>query len=190
MLEPGTAANFRRTFALDGSVLRRAGADGGTQYSVPDFRGQPVLQIDGAGTATRYAHDVAGRLSTVLVREGAGPAAREWTAERWIYGDTIEADTAAAAAANLNGRLWRVFDESGLPLHHDNQTVVKERIYFDPADPNLLHDEITTFDHALTHPWTITMSYRRAPDKRRPRPVRFRPSRACWPASRRCASAP
>jgi hypothetical protein len=60
----------------------------------------------------------------------------------------------------------RVFDESGLPLHHDNQTVVKERIYFDPADPNLLHDEITTFDHALTHPWTITMSYRRAPDKR------------------------
>jgi hypothetical protein len=60
----------------------------------------------------------------------------------------------------------RVFDESGLPLHHDNQTVVKERIYFDPADPNLLHDEITTFDHALTHPWTITMSYRRAPEKR------------------------
>jgi hypothetical protein len=59
----------------------------------------------------------------------------------------------------------RVFDESGLPLHHDNQTIVKERIFFDRSDPNLFYDEITTFDHALTRPWTITKSYRRVADK-------------------------
>jgi hypothetical protein len=55
----------------------------------------------------------------------------------------------------------RTFDVSGLPLHEDNQTVVKERIFLDKAKPDLLHDEITTIDHALTHPWTVTKSYRR-----------------------------
>jgi hypothetical protein len=54
----------------------------------------------------------------------------------------------------------RVFDSTGIPLHKDNQTVVKERIYSD-KDPNILHDEITTIDHALTRPWTVTRSYRR-----------------------------
>ena len=52
---------------------------------------------------------------------------------------------------NLKGP--RTYDTSGLPLHTDNQTVVKERIFLDPADNDLLHDEITTFDHALTRPW-------------------------------------
>jgi hypothetical protein len=57
----------------------------------------------------------------------------------------------------------RVYDASGLPLHADNQTVVKERIFLDKADRNLLHDEITTIDHALTRPWTVMKNYRRNP---------------------------
>jgi hypothetical protein len=32
---------------------------------------------------------------------------------------------------------------------------------FDKADPNLLHDEITTIDNALTRPWTVVKNYRR-----------------------------
>jgi hypothetical protein len=55
----------------------------------------------------------------------------------------------------------RAFDETGLPLHEDNETVIKERIYSDKVDPSLLHDEITTIDHALTRPWTATKTYRR-----------------------------
>jgi hypothetical protein len=56
----------------------------------------------------------------------------------------------------------RSFDSSGLPLHSDNETIVKERIYLDKADPHhLLHNEITTIDHALTRPWTVMRSYRR-----------------------------
>lgn len=55
----------------------------------------------------------------------------------------------------------RTFDADGMPLHTDNQTIVKERVYLDQADPSLLHDEITTFDHALTRPWTVTRAYRR-----------------------------
>jgi hypothetical protein len=56
----------------------------------------------------------------------------------------------------------RSFESTGIPLHNDNQTIVRERIYLDPTDPNMLHDEITTIDHALTRPWTITKDYRRS----------------------------
>jgi hypothetical protein len=55
----------------------------------------------------------------------------------------------------------RIADPSGIPLHQDNQTVIKERFFLDQADPNVLHDEITTYDHALTRPWTVTRSYHR-----------------------------
>jgi hypothetical protein len=60
----------------------------------------------------------------------------------------------------------RVYDATGLPLHHDNQSIFKERIYLDKADPNLLHDEITVIDHALTRPWTVNKRYRRDPAPR------------------------
>ena len=68
--------------------------------------------------------------------------------------DALEVET-----RNFKGP--RAFDESGLPLDRDNQTVVKERIYSDKSDPNVLHDQITTIDHALTGPWTVTRNYRR-----------------------------
>ena len=58
----------------------------------------------------------------------------------------------------------RYFDLSGIPLHEDNETVINERIFLDKADPNLLHDEMTVFDHALTRPWTVTKDYRRSAD--------------------------
>jgi hypothetical protein len=48
-----------------------------------------------------------------------------------------------------------------MPLHKDGQTVVKERIYLDKANPDILHDEVTTFDHALTRPWTVTKTMHR-----------------------------
>jgi hypothetical protein len=53
------------------------------------------------------------------------------------------------------------YDASGIPLHRDNRTVIKERIFLDKADANLLYDEITTYDHALTRPWTVLRFYRR-----------------------------
>src|SRR6266700_4814381 len=58
----------------------------------------------------------------------------------------------------------RAFDLSGIPLHEDNETVIKERIYLDKADKNLLHDEITVIDHALMRPWTVMKDYRRGAD--------------------------
>jgi len=60
----------------------------------------------------------------------------------------------------------RAYDETGLPLHFDNQSIFRERIYRDKADPNVLHDEITTIDHALTRPWTVDKKYVHNPDRR------------------------
>ena len=55
----------------------------------------------------------------------------------------------------------RTFEGSGIPLHEDGESIIKERFYLDQADKNLLHIDITTIDHALTRPWSISRPYRR-----------------------------
>jgi hypothetical protein len=59
----------------------------------------------------------------------------------------------------------RVYDISGLALHRDNQSIFKERFYIDKVDPNILHDEITVIDHALTRPWSVDKRYVRNADQ-------------------------
>jgi len=66
--------------------------------------------------------------------------------------DVLEVET-----RNMKGP--RSFDASGLPLHVDNDTVIKERIYLDKSNRDVLIDEVTTFDKALTRPWTVTKKY-------------------------------
>jgi hypothetical protein len=61
--------------------------------------------------------------------------------------DLLEVET-----RNLKGP--RVYDASGLPFHADNATVVA----------NLLHDDITVTDHALTRPFSAAKKYSRAPE--------------------------
>jgi hypothetical protein len=60
------------------------------------------------------------------------------------------------------------YDASGIPFDKDGEAVVTEKLYTDKADPNVLHDEITTSDHALTRPWAVTRSYRRDPRQTQP----------------------
>jgi len=60
----------------------------------------------------------------------------------------------------------RTYDATGLPLHFDNQSVFFERIHRDKEAANILHDEITVIDHALTRPWTVDKKYVRDPDPR------------------------
>jgi hypothetical protein len=59
----------------------------------------------------------------------------------------------------------RAYDATGLPLHRDNQTVIKERFYIDGKDTNIAHDEVTVIDGALTEPWTVVKNYRREPSR-------------------------
>jgi hypothetical protein len=60
----------------------------------------------------------------------------------------------------------RDYDATGLPLHRDNMSMFKERIHLDKADKNILHNELTVIDHALTQPWTVTRDFRRNPNPR------------------------
>src|SRR5580700_9865460 len=69
--------------------------------------------------------------------------------------DTLEVETRGFKGP-------RLVENTGIPLHHDNQTVIKERISLDQADRNLLHDDVTLIDHALTRPWSVTRNFRRA----------------------------
>jgi hypothetical protein len=72
-------------------------------------------------------------------------------------------DTLLVETRHIKGP--RSYDSSGLPFHHDNQTVIKERMHLDKADANALIDEITVIDHALTRPWSITKKYVRSKEK-------------------------
>ena len=60
----------------------------------------------------------------------------------------------------------RAYDATGLPLHFDNESIFKERFHLDKADPDLLHDEITVSDHALTRPWSVDKTFRHNPNPR------------------------
>ena len=97
------------------------------------------------------------------------PADREATFEGYSIGKWVDErgdgryDALLVETRNLKGP--RTYDTSGLPFHKDNQTIIKERISLDKADLDVLHDEITTMDHALTRPWTVTKSYRRVAAK-------------------------
>src|SRR5262245_40733212 len=92
------------------------------------------------------------------------PSHSGYSVGRWIDEDgdgrfdLLEAETRGP----FKGR--RTYDATGLPLHFDNQSVFKERIYLDKTNPNVLHDEITVIDNALTRPWTVDKRYLRKPE--------------------------
>ena len=68
--------------------------------------------------------------------------------------DTLEAET-----RNFKGP--RNYEQSGIPLHPDGQSIIKERIYLDKNDKDTILNEITVIDNALTRPWTVVKHYRR-----------------------------
>ena len=73
--------------------------------------------------------------------------------------DTLEIETRALKGV-------RLMDNSGIPLSPEGETVVKEKIYLDKANPDIMHNEITTIDPAFTHPWTVSRFYKRVHDGR------------------------
>jgi hypothetical protein len=88
------------------------------------------------------------------------PAFDGYSIGKWIDADAEgHYHTLAVETRGLKGP--RVYDASGIPLHRDNQSIIRERFYLDKTDSNRLYDEITVIDHALTRPWTVTKSYRR-----------------------------
>jgi hypothetical protein len=90
----------------------------------------------------------------------ANPQFNGYSVGKWIDEDGDgKYDVLVVETRGMQGP--RVFDATGIPLHADNETVVQERIYLDKADRSLLHDDITTIDHALMRPWVVQKTFRR-----------------------------
>jgi hypothetical protein len=101
---------------------------------------------------------------------------REWASDveptydgysigRWIDEDGDGRYSVLAVETRGPFKGPRAYDASGLPLHFDNQSIFKERFHLDKSDANLLHDEITVIDHALTRPWSVDKTFRRSTKK-------------------------
>jgi len=92
------------------------------------------------------------------------PKFNGYSVGRWIdRKGTGRYDTLLVETRGLKGP--RVYEASGIPFHADGQTIIKERFYLDDTNPDMLNDEITVIDHALTRPWTIVQNYRRVAAK-------------------------
>ena len=92
--------------------------------------------------------------------KGAEPSYAGYSIGKWLDTDGDgRFDTLEVETKNFKGP--RIYDDSGIPLHYDNESVIKERLSLDKSNPNILLNEITTYDHALTRPWTVTRTYQR-----------------------------
>jgi hypothetical protein len=94
----------------------------------------------------------------------AEPTYQGYSIGRWI--DTTGSGTYDTLEVETRGPFKgpRAYDATGLPLAFDNESTFKELFHLDKNDPNILHDEITVFDHALTRPWSVDKTYRRNPN--------------------------
>jgi hypothetical protein len=84
---------------------------------------------------------------------------------KWLDSD----DDATRATLEIETRGLkglRLMENTGIPLADDGETVVKERLYLDRADRDIMHNDISTSDHAFTHPWVVSRFYKRARDAR------------------------
>jgi hypothetical protein len=88
------------------------------------------------------------------------PSFRGYSIGKWIDEDGDgRYDVLAIETRGFKGP--RIFDPTGIPLHEDNGTVIKER--FRLVEDGVVEDEITTIDSALTKPWTVTRKFKRQP---------------------------
>ena len=79
---------------------------------------------------------------------------------KWVEGSggaTLEIETRF-----LKGR--RIVEATGIPMAEDGKGIIKERLWLDAKDPDLMHNEITIIDNAFTRPWTVERQYRREHD--------------------------
>jgi hypothetical protein len=86
------------------------------------------------------------------------PSYSGYSIGRWV--DTTgegRYDTLIAETRGFKGP--RSYDATGLPLDFDNQSIFLERLHRDRTDPNVLHDEVSVIDNALTRPWSVDKRY-------------------------------
>lgn len=130
--DPRGVTVFARTFDMLGRPIHEVAADGGEVRALADVAGRPVFDWTARGQFCRRVFDALRRTTHMLV-DGR-------LVERRIYGETV----ADAAARNLHGTVYKIYDGSGLLVH--------ER--FD-LDGNLLAtSQQLTADHRVVPDWS------------------------------------
>jgi hypothetical protein len=90
------------------------------------------------------------------------PTLQGYSIGRWIDSDGDgRFDTLEVETRGLRGP--RALDATGMPLFSDPDSRVLERISLDRSNSNVMLNEITTIDAALTRPWTVVKKYGRNP---------------------------
>jgi hypothetical protein len=114
--------------------------------------------------------DQASDLKRRIYTDGRGwptevePSFQGYSIGRWIDEDGDgQFDVLEFETRYLKGP--RALGPDGMPTHPDGKSIIKERFYFNKADPKILHDEITLIDNAYTRPWTVLKTYTRSQDK-------------------------
>ncbi|MCL2430004.1 MAG: hypothetical protein FWD12_12320, partial [Alphaproteobacteria bacterium] len=92
------------------------------------------------------------------------PTLQGYSIGKWIDSDGDgRVDTLEVETRGLRGP--RALDATGMPLFSDPASRVLERISLDRSNHNVLLDEMTTIDSALTRPWTVVKKYDRDPSE-------------------------
>jgi hypothetical protein len=118
--------------------------------------------------ATYIMRDITNQFRRIYTDGRDWPARLQHSANGYSIGTWLDQDgdgrydTLAIETRGL--RNPHSYDSSGTPFHDDNAAVIKERLFIDKADSEVMLNEVTVIDHALTRPWTVTRSYRHVRD--------------------------
>lgn len=98
---------MRYDYDLLGNRIHQASQEAGERWMLGDAAGNAIRAWDSRGHRFRTAHDLLRRPTDSFVQAGAGP---ELQVGRTVYGETL----ADPEAANLRGRMARLFDQAGV----------------------------------------------------------------------------
>jgi len=97
--------------------------------------------------------------------EDAEPTFAGYSIGKWVDEDG-DGKYDALEVETRHLKLPRGYDITGIPFHSDGKAVIKERMYLDKGDKNVLWNDITITDNALTRPYIKKQKALRNPDPR------------------------
>ena len=98
---------MRYKFAMGGRALRQKSCDAGKRRMLADVAGAPLRAWDDRGHTKRATYDAARRSTHAYVQQGT---AAEQLVGRTVYGEAHP----SAAALNLRGKAYQVYDGAGV----------------------------------------------------------------------------
>lgn len=102
--------NFRYTYNMAGTPIRTESTDGGNAYALVNIFDNPAWGGNSRAFNTTTSYDCLQRMTNVVVTGGDGTTPMNNITTVTVYGEAME----NAAAYNMNGKVWKQYDESGL----------------------------------------------------------------------------